>query len=155
MYPWIVFLHVAGAFGFLLAHGVSVAVLLRLRTERNRARITTLLDLSSSSMTGFYASIVVLLAAGTLAGFIGNWWRMGWIWASLGLFLVIAAAMYPLATTYFRRLRAAVGKRPSGAPVASDEELDELLGSGRPALIAVIGFGGILIILWMMMFKPF
>jgi hypothetical protein len=155
MYSWIVFLHVAAAFGFLLTHGVSVAVLLRLRTERKRERITTLLDLSSSSMTGFYASIVVLLAAGTLAGFVGNWWRMVWIWASLGLFLVIAAAMYPLATAYFRRLRAAVGKRPSGAPMASDEELDELLGSGRPVLIAVIGFGGLLVILWMMMFKPF
>ena len=155
MYSWIVFLHVAGAFGFLLAHGVSVSVLLRLRTERKRDRITTLLDLSSSSMTGFYASIVVLLAAGTLAGFIGNWWRMVWIWASLGLFLAIAAAMYPLATAYLRRVRAAVGKRPSGAPMASDEEIDELLGSGRPVLIAVIGFGGLLVILWMMMFKPF
>ena len=155
MYSWIVFLHVAGAFGFLLAHGVSVAVLLRLRTERKRDRITTLLDLSSSSMTGFYASIVVLLAAGTLAGFIGNWWRMVWIWASLGLFLAIAAAMYPLATAYLRRVRAAVGKRPSGAPMASDEEIDEVLGSGRPVLIAVIGFGGLLVILWMMMFKPF
>ncbi|MDQ2674610.1 MAG: DUF2269 domain-containing protein [Chloroflexota bacterium] len=155
MYPWIVFLHVAGAFGFVLAHGVSVAVLMRLRTERNRQRITTLLDLSSSSMTGFYASVVVLLAAGTLAGFMLNWWRMVWIWASLGLFLAIAVAMYPLATTYFRRVRAAVGKRPSGAPMASDEELDELLSSGRPALIAVIGFGGILVILWMMILKPF
>ncbi|HET9415906.1 MAG TPA: DUF2269 family protein [Candidatus Limnocylindria bacterium] len=155
MYSWIVFLHVAGAFGFLLAHGVSVAVLLRLRTERKRDRITTLLDLSSSSMTGFYASTVVLLAAGTLAGFVGNWWRMVWIWASLGLFLAIAAAMYPLATAYLRRVRAAVGKRPSGAPMASDEEIDELLGSGRPVLIAVIGFGGLLVILWMMMFKPF
>jgi Predicted integral membrane protein (DUF2269) len=155
MYSWIVFLHVAGAFGFLLAHGVSVAVLLRLRSERKRDRITTLLDLSSSSMTGFYASIVVLLAAGTLAGFIGNWWRMVWIWASLGLFLAIAAAMYPLATAYLRRVRAAVGKRPSGAPMASDEEIDEVLGSGRPVLIAVIGFGGLLVILWMMMFKPF
>ena len=155
MYSWIVFLHVAGAFGFLLAHGVSVAVLLRLRTERKRDRITTLLDLSSSSMTGFYASTVVLLAAGTLAGFVGNWWRMVWIWASLGLFLAIAASMYPLATAYLRRVRAAVGKRPSGAPMASDEEIDELLGSGRPVLIAVIGFGGLLVILWMMMFKPF
>lgn len=155
MYPWVVFLHVAGAFGFLLAHGVSVAVLFRLRTERKRGRITALLELSSSSMTAFYVSIAVLLGAGILAGFIGNWWRMLWIWASLGLFIVIAGAMYPLATTYFRRVRAAVGMRPSGAPIASDEEVDELLASTRPMLIAVVGFGGLLVILWMMMFKPF
>jgi hypothetical protein len=155
MYSWVVFLHVAGVFGFLLAHGVSVAVLFRLRTERERERISTLIELSSSSMTGFYASIVVLLTAGIIAGFIGNWWRMGWIWVSLGLFIAIAVAMYPLATAYFRQLRRAIGLRASGAPMASDEELDELLASGRPLVIAAVGFGGLLLILWMMIFKPF
>ncbi len=155
MYPWVVFLHVAGVFGFLLAHGASVTVMFRLRTERERERIVTLLDLSSTSMLAFYASIVVLLAAGILAGFIGNWWRMLWIWVSLGLFLAIAVAMYPLASTYFRRVRRAVGSRPSGAPMASDEELDELLTSTRPLIIALVGFGGILAILWLMLFKPF
>jgi uncharacterized membrane protein len=155
MYPWVVFLHVAGVFGFLLAHGASVAVMFRLRTERKRDRILTLLELSSTSMTAFYASIVVLLTAGILAGFIGNWWRMLWIWVSLVLFIAIAAAMYPLATSYFRRIRRAVGSRPSGAPMASDEEMDELLTSTRPLIIASVGFGGLLVILWLMLFKPF
>ena len=155
MYPWVVFLHVAGVFGFLLAHGASVAVMFRLRTERRRERIMTLLELSSTSMTAFYASIVVLLGAGILAGFIGNWWGTLWIWVSLGLFFAIAAAMYPLATTYFRHVRRAVGSRPSGAPMASDEELDELLASSRPLIIALVGFGGVLVILWLMLFKPF
>ncbi|HEY6609355.1 MAG TPA: hypothetical protein VI277_09185, partial [Candidatus Limnocylindria bacterium] len=118
-------------------------------------RIGTLLELSSTSMTAFYASIVVLLGAGVLAGFIGNWWRMLWIWVSLGMFIAIAGAMYPLATSYFRRVRRAVGSRPSGAPMASDEELDELLSSSRPLVITAVGFGGILIILWLMLFKPF
>jgi uncharacterized membrane protein len=155
MYSWLVFLHVAGVFGFLLGHGASVAVMFRLRSERKRERIRTLIELSSGSMTAFYASIVLLLGAGIVAGFIGNWWRMLWIWVSLGLFVVIAGAMYPLASGYFRRIRTAVGARPSGAPVASDEEIDELLASGRPLLIALVGFGGILVILWMMLFKPF
>jgi uncharacterized membrane protein len=155
MYPWVVFLHVAGAFGFLLAHGASVAAMLKLRTERKRERIRALIDLSAASMTAFYASIVVLLGAGIMAGFIGNWWRMLWIWISLGLFLVVAAAMYPLGSGYFRRIRIAVGTRPSGAPMASDEEIDELLGSSRPLLVALVGFGGILIILWLMIVKPF
>jgi uncharacterized membrane protein len=155
VYPWVVFLHVAGVFGFLLAHGTSVTVMFRLRTERERERIGTLLELSSTSMTMFYASIVVLLGAGILAGFIGNWWRMLWIWVSLGLFIAIAGAMYPLASSYFRRVRRAVGSRPSGAPMASDEELDELLSSSRPLIIALVGFGGVLVILWLMLFKPF
>ncbi|MGH2446642.1 MAG: DUF2269 family protein [Candidatus Limnocylindria bacterium] len=155
MYPWVVFLHVAGAFGFVLAHGVSVSVMFRLRTERKRERIETLIELSSTSMTAFYASILLLLGAGILAGFIGSWWRMLWIWVSLGLFIAIAVAMYPLASSYFRRVRAAVGTRQSGAPVASDEEVDELLASSRPLIIALVGYGGILVILWLMIFKPF
>jgi formate hydrogenlyase subunit 3/multisubunit Na+/H+ antiporter MnhD subunit len=155
MYPWVVLLHVAGVFGFLLAHGASVGAMLRLRTERRRERIEALIELSAATMTAFYASIVVLLGAGILAGFIGNWWRMLWIWISLGLFLAIAAAMYPLASGYFRRIRIAVGTRPSGAPMASDEEIDELLASSRPMIVAAIGFGGVLVIAWLMIVKPF
>jgi hypothetical protein len=155
MYPWLVFLHIVGVFGFLLAHGASVAVLFRLRKERDRQRIRTLLELSGASMLGFYASIVLLLAAGVIAGFVGNWWRMLWIWISLGLFLAIMGAMYPLASRYFRRISTAVSMRPSGAPMASDEEIDELLRSSRPAVIAVVGYAGILVILWLMRFKPF
>jgi uncharacterized membrane protein len=155
VYLWLVFLHIAGVIGFALAHGASVSVMFALRRERSRARIRTLLALSGASMAGFYASIAVLLAGGILAGFIGNWWRMLWIWLSLGLFLSIMAAMFPLARSYFRRVAHAVETRPSGAPMASDEELDEMLRSSRPLVIAVIGYGGLLVILWLMMFKPF
>jgi uncharacterized membrane protein len=155
VYQWIVFLHILGAFGFILAHGVSVAVLFKLRAERDRDRIRTLIELSGASMRGFYASIAVLLGAGIVAGFMGNWWRMLWIWLSLGLFLAVAVLMFPLATLYFRRISNAVQMRPSGAPMASDEEIDELLRSRRPAVIAAIGFGGFIAILWLMRFKPF
>ena len=155
MYSWLVFLHVAGVFGFLLTHGVSVAAMFRLRRERDRRRIRTLVELSSASMTAFYVSVAVLLAGGIAAGFVGNWWRQGWIWLSLALFLGISAVMYPLARGYFRRISAAASVRPSGAPMASDEELDELLRSRRPVAIAAVGFGGLLAILWLMLFKPF
>ena len=33
--PWLVFAHVLGAFTFVLAHGVSIFVALRLRSERD------------------------------------------------------------------------------------------------------------------------
>ncbi len=155
MYPWVVFVHIAAVFTFLLAHGASVAVLFRIRKERDREKIRALLELSGASMAGFYVSILVLLGAGVIAGFLGNWWRMLWIWLSLGLFVAVAALMYPLATRYFRKISDAVTMRPSGAPMASDEEIESLLGSGRPILIAAVGYGGILVILWLMLFKPF
>jgi uncharacterized membrane protein len=155
MYSWFVFAHIAGVLGFMLAHGVSVAVLLGLRRERDRARIATLLDLSGGSIIALYVSVLLLLGGGIAAGFAGNWWTKGWIWVSLGLFLAIAVSMYPLGSGYFRRIRGAVGMRPSGAPMVSDEELDELLRSSRAAALALIGFGGIVVILWLMVFKPF
>ncbi|HEX2221876.1 MAG TPA: hypothetical protein VHK06_05075, partial [Candidatus Limnocylindria bacterium] len=111
MYPWLVFIHIAGVLAFTLAHGASVSVMFAIRSERSRPRIRTLLALSGASMTGFYVSIAVLLAGGVLAGFIGNWWRMLWIWLSLGLFVAIMAAMFPLARSYFRRVSHAVETR--------------------------------------------
>ena len=44
--------------------------------------------------------------------------------------------------------------QPAG-PVAGPEELEALLNSGRPMLVAAIGIGGLAILLWLMMFKPF
>jgi len=38
-YNWWKFLHVAGVLSFVLFHGVSIVVALRLRKERDRARI--------------------------------------------------------------------------------------------------------------------
>src|SRR5947209_1968551 len=49
-----VFIHLAGVFGFLLAHGVSVSVLFRLQKERNPERVNDLIALSGSSIRMFY-----------------------------------------------------------------------------------------------------
>jgi hypothetical protein len=163
MYQFWVFVHLLGVFGFLLAHGVSVAVALSLRRERDNQRIQALLELSSWSLAGFYVSILVLLAGGITAGFLGHWWGQGWIWAALGVLIVMMGAMYGLASTYYRRVRQAVGLQTpqqvrrgvQAGPVASPEELTSLLRSSRPVLIMVGGIGGLLLILWLMVYKPF
>jgi len=51
MYAWVVFLHVLGAFAFVMAHGVSANVVFRLRHETQRERIAALLDLSTTYLT--------------------------------------------------------------------------------------------------------
>jgi ABC-type Co2+ transport system permease subunit len=89
MYRWIVFLHIAGIFGFLLAHGSSAGVAFALRRERRPERLRALLDLSSSTLSVFYLSLLVLLAAGIVAGFMGHWWGQGWIWLSLGVLVAM------------------------------------------------------------------
>lgn len=155
MYRWVVLIHILGVSGFLLAHGVSVGVALKLRGELQRDRIRTLLEFSASSLKLFYASLGLLLVGGIWAGFIGQWWSQGWIWWSLVILLVTMGGMYALAMPYYRRLNRAVQMRPSGNPAVSDEELVYLLRSGRGILVAAIGFAGLIAIVFMMVVKPF
>jgi hypothetical protein len=150
-------------FGFLLAHGSSAVVAFRLRGEREPSRVAALLDLSSSSLALLYGSLLLLLGTGIVAGFLGHWWRQGWIWTGLGLLVGLMIAMYASASTYYDRVRQAVGvqtysqkrKGIAPGPQAAPEEIDTLLRSLRPFIVAAIGGAGLLVILWLMMFKPF
>ena len=159
---WIIFLHVAGAFAFVAGHGVSMFVAFRLRQERDRSRIAGLLDLSAGSLVVAGIGLLVLLVSGILAGIVlGSFGRL-WIWVSLILLVVIALAMTPLGITYYGRIRAGIGQRtrgmketdPDPVPV-SDAELATLLDSRRPETLLLLGGGGFLVILWLMMFRPF
>jgi hypothetical protein len=162
LYPWLVFLHIAGGFTFILGHGASAMASMRLRGEREPERVRALLDLSSGSLTIAYVGLLLLLVAGIAAAFGGSWWGRLWIWSSLVLLVLIAVAMYPLGSQYYAKVRHAVGLRtyqdkkddPDPVP-ASPAELDALLTSNRPGLLAGIGGVGLLVILWLMVFKPF
>jgi Predicted integral membrane protein (DUF2269) len=154
-YQWWVFLHIAGVFAFLVAHGVSVGVAFRLRDERDPRRIMALLDLSSWSISLMYIGIALLLTGGIVAGFVGDWWGSGWIWVSLGTLIVVIVSMYAVASGYYKRLRLIVGAMADGSQAVSEEQLAGLLEGPRPWILAVIGFGGLLFILYLMLFKPF
>jgi hypothetical protein len=160
-YPWIVFVHVAAAFGFVLSHGASAFVSFRIRTERDPLKIRALLELSSMTLGTMYVSFLVLLVAGIAAGIVRGWFAMGWIWAAIGVLLAVSVAMYALATRYYGTLRLAVGLEAYGAPkgtrpgAASAEELAQLLDTRRPEAIAAVGIVGLLVILWLMVLKPF
>ena len=83
MYQFWVFVHLVGVFGFLAAHGVSIAITFRLRKERDPRRVNDLIAFSGTTIRAFYISLVVLLIGGTVAGVIDKWWYQGWIWAAL------------------------------------------------------------------------
>jgi hypothetical protein len=112
LYRWWVFLHILGAFGFLLAHGVSMAMALALRREREPARIQALLGLSRVYLNVTYASLLVLLTGGIVSGFLGHWWGQGWIWVALALLLALWVSMSLLGTSFYDRVRIAVGTEP-------------------------------------------
>ncbi|HEX6208988.1 MAG TPA: hypothetical protein VF058_11615 [Actinomycetota bacterium] len=162
MYRWWVFLHVVGGFGFFMAHGASAMASIRLRTERSPERVKALLDLSSSSLGFMYVSLLLLLAGGIVSGFLGDWWGEGWIWTAIALLILIMGAMYGLASGYYNQVREAAGiqtyeQRKKGIEAGPPDpgRLDVLLSSSRPMVIMVVGFGGLLLILWLMILKPF
>jgi hypothetical protein len=161
MYHWFVFLHVAATLGFMLTHGVSVSITFALRQERSPEQVRALLELSANSYKGMYL-LLLLLASGIIAGFMGQWWDSGWIWASLLLLIAIIVAMAILGGAIYSRVRKAAGlpysergKPFPAEPPRSPEEVQTQLAMANPILLAVVGYGGILVILWLMMFKPF
>jgi plastocyanin/uncharacterized membrane protein len=154
MHRWWVFLHIAGAFGFLMAHGVSAYVTLRLPKERDPARVSQLLELSASSVGFMWNSIGLLLIGGIAAGFTGQFWGQGWIWAAIVILVVVMAAMYAMGTTWAKRLRTISSAMVGGTEAVSRSQFEEILRSKRPYTIAAIGFVGLLAILWLMIFKP-
>jgi uncharacterized membrane protein len=159
---WIIFLHVVGAFMFVAGHGVSMFVAFQVKRERDRAKLGALLDLSGWSLGLAGIGLLILLVAGILAGIVLNSWDKSWIWISLGLFIVITLLMTPIGSAYFTSARRAIGQRtrglkagdPDPVPV-NDAELAAILDSPRPRLLLTIGGVGFLVILWLMMFKPF
>lgn len=162
MYPWIIFLHVAAAFAFVLAHGASAAAAFALRRERSLERIRALLTLSGSTFNVMYLSLLTLLVSGIVGGVMGRWWSRGWIWTSLGALIAIMVGMTAFGTLSYGKIRKAVGleyfenwrPHPPIDPVSA-EEIEALLSRTQPVLLTLIGYGGLLIILWLMMFKPF
>jgi len=162
MYLWIKFLHILSAFAFVMAHGTSVSMALRLPHEKNLERMRALLDLSKAFFGVGYAAVGILFLAGIAGGFAGHYWSQGWIWLSLGLLLAIVVYMALLVTTYYHRVRKAVGlpydakwkPRPAVKP-ASEADIAAVLAQGRPLLLALVGGTGLAVVVGLMVFKPF
>jgi uncharacterized membrane protein len=153
-YRWWVFIHLAGVFGFLLAHGASVSALFRLRKVRDREKIRQLIQFSGSTVRFFYVSLLVLVVGGVGAGLQAHWFKQKWIWEAIVVLVVVTVLMFIVARPYYRRVAEATELRPSGVPRVSDEDLALRLKSATPVVVALLGFGGLAVILWLMIFKP-
>jgi len=129
MYHWMVYIHVLATFAFLLTHGVSSVVALRLRRQRDPAVARAWLQLNASGgfVAVFYGSLLTLLVSGVISGFMGDWWGNGWIWLALALLIGIIVAMFVIGTRHYGRVRRALGmgyfdgrqEQPAGEPAAA------------------------------------
>lgn len=162
MYSWFVFLHVLGVMGFMLAHGGTTVMTFQIQKERDFDRMRTLLDLSGYSWPAFAISFLLLVVSGIIAGFMGRWWGQWWIWVSMAILLGMTIYMGWSSRAHYHKLRKVLGlayfegwgDKPALEP-ASDEEILAAQSALRPIPLAVLGFGGTLVILYLMMFKPF
>ena len=154
MHLWVVYAHILGALLFMLAHGASVAVFLVLRTERDPVKVRVLMHLSQLTVGPAYIALLVLIVAGVWAGIEIEAFSSGrlWLWAAVVVLVVVLGGMYATMSPGFRRVREVLG---DGTTDVDRAELDRALSTRGPLIGALIGLVGILVILWLMVLKPF
>lgn len=157
----LLFLHVAFVLLFVLVHGASAAIAFRLRSERDPARVAALLDASRMAVNSWVMIVGMLgfLATGIWLGFIGGFWGKWWLWLSIAVLVVVVAGMTPMGALKLRRARVAYGLdtgRDKEPPPPADLALAEReLQSWNPVPIAALGGIGLLVVVYLMVVKPF
>jgi uncharacterized membrane protein len=161
LYGAVVFVHATTILLFFIAHGTSMAVAFALKRETDPARVRALLDLSRFSLGVPVVVLVVTgLLTGIVAGFMGDHWGTGWMWISIVLFVLVGGLMTPLATFRLRPIRAAAGMpaetgAPEAPPQEDPEELRRLIDAWNPLVPAGTGLVAFIVILYLMLAKPF
>lgn len=153
-YGWWKFIHLVGVVGFMAAHGTSMAATVLIRRLREPQQVSGVLQLSAATVSGFYVSTIVLLVGGFGAGIRGNWLDQGWIWVSLGLLVGMWILMFPMARGHFRRIRMVLELMETGTTVSQDD-FARVVNSGNPVLTTGSGVVALLLILYLMVLKPF
>jgi uncharacterized membrane protein len=162
IYLWLKFIHILAGFIFLMSHGTSIMFAFKLKREKDLIRIQAMFDLSGTTWLMMILSLLVLLIVGVVLSFMGNWWSGRWIWVSLGIALGVTIWMFVIGQGTYHPMRKAFGlpymqkgkELPAEQP-ASDEERAALIAKTRPWEMLIIALGGYIIIIWLMVFKPF
>ncbi len=153
-YNWWVFLHLIGVFGFLAAHGLSMAMAIKLRRERDPAKVNDLLVLSSASTRWFYAAFAALALGGILAASVAHLWSQAWVWLSVVVLVVVLIVMYALASPFYKKVGVIARAKAGGSRAVTDKQFDALLLSRTPFLVMLIGTLGLVALIYLMLFKP-
>ena len=158
MYVWWLRAHIASVFGFLLSHGVSVGMGLDLRRQKSAEAVKSMTEVSKNWTGVSYAFILLILITGVSMGFQQDWWRFKWIWTAIGILILTMGAMAGMANRY-NRIRSAAGVQPPQRqrpqPAEKPEALMGLVAAANPWPISMVGIVALLILLWLMVLKPF
>jgi hypothetical protein len=155
MYRAWVFVHLIGVAGFLVTHGVSMWALFAVRAVGgDRDRILEWCETSKRTMKPMYISFVLLLLGGIAAGIDGSRFAEGWLLGSFVLLLVLTASMSMVASPHMKRLREGCTRWADGTYTLTDDELRAVLDGPATTITVVSGSVGLLVILYLMVFKP-
>ena len=160
--PWLIFLHTLSAITFFLAHGTSMAMAFQIRKETDFSRIRALLDLSFSTIIVAFSAFLVMGLTGLIMPFILKIWNKGWIWASIVLMVIVFLQMVFMNEKRYKHLRTMVGlpymirgdRFPAEEP-ASQAEVEAYIKKLQVTDLVVVGYVIPMIVLWLMVFKPF
>src|SRR5437762_5290958 len=142
MYQWIVFVHIASVMGLLLVHPVTVAF--HMKEERDDTRLRELLEVTERASTLRWVFFGLTIATGLLLAGLGGFFGTAWVWGALVVFVVIGVVMNVYGGRTIDRV----------ADTHDDAEMEKLLTRLRPGILAVTGAGGLLLVLYLMLFKP-
>ena len=159
MYNWLVLLHILFAFLFMLGHGAHVAAMLKFRGEPDPERSKTFFSNVPDIKYVRYFT-VAMGVFGFAAAFVTPWWKAGWPWISLVVFLIIWWVMYRYGGGYYGIISNAAthlieAKKTNTNLSAAQKEYDDARNSPQAMIVATVGIVGLAIILWLMRFKPF
>lgn len=145
LYIWLKFIHILSVGGFLFVHGIAGGTAFLLRGPVTG---TTRSLLQASRITGqaSYPFLVLVIITGVWMTFAGHWSGQVWPWAALVILLVTIGFMGYIARPYY------LAREASSGP---DDALATRLTVARPELAAGVGVVAILVLVVLMVFKPF
>jgi hypothetical protein len=154
VYLWLVALHLIGVILFTLTHGVSMFVAFRIPRERNRDVIAAMLALSSRANQTMYLGLLLLAVGGLGAAWIQSWLLQPWIIASYVVLIGTMIAMYAAGAGFYYPLRDELVGTEKTARLDDEALFAKIAASKRPYVLAAVGLGALVILVWLMVLKP-
>jgi hypothetical protein len=155
MYQWLVFVHLVGLVLFLLMHGVSMWAVFAVRRDPTPDAARLLLGLSSRANQTMYLGLLLLGIGGLGAAWNANLLTAGWVVASYVVLVVVLIGMWAMGAGFYYPLREALSPKDGSASTIDAAELAQRLDNRRPEGLAIVGLGGLVILVWLMTLKPF
>ena len=144
LYVWLKFFHVLGVGAFLMGHGVSAGTSFALRGRPLDAMSRTLLQLSIRAQLVAWSALGLIIVTGVWMGFVGSWWRTGWIWTAIAVFVAVLIVMSALSVPYHQ-----------ARALKEDAVADSPLARSRPMALLLTGVVALIALFFLMVVKPF